>query len=161
MAPLFNDKRQFQSKSSDGTLYELRLFDASTDGQAGFYTIVLNVAPITADKRFVVIDNKFEVKFLRDLEVEDLQIGVADREQSTPALKKIAAGSKLKDSLNGDQNSKVYIRFSIKEKSTGKLSEANQVFIRFSNAKSDREIIFLAEQSASNKQYSSDVVSNF
>jgi hypothetical protein len=106
-----------------------------------------------------MLNNKFEVKFLRDLEIVDLQIGVSDRETSTPKLAKLQAGIKLKDKLEGDQNSKVYVKFGIKEKSSGKLTEANQVFVRFSNLNNDREIIFLAEQNAATKQYSSDVVS--
>lgn len=101
------------------------------------------------------MNNRFEVKFLRDLEVTDLQIGVADREQTQPALKQIKSAPKI--TLNGDQNSKVYIRFGIKEKISGKFTDANQVFVKFSKANSDREIIFLAEQSASSKQYSCDV----
>ena len=153
LPPLLNDKRQFQEKSSDGTLYELRLLDSTTENQAGFYTIVLNVKPTVADKRLIVLNNKFEVKFLRELEVQDVQIGVADREQTQPNLKPAKTGAKLE--FKGDQNSKVYIRFGIKEKLSGKLTDANQVFVRFS--KGEREIIFLAEQSASNKQYTSDI----
>ena len=149
------EKKQFQSKSSDGTLYELRLHDSTTENQAGFYTIVLNIKTTVADKRLIVLNNRFEVKFLRDLEVSDLQIGVADREQTQPALKQIKAGPKL--TLSGDQNSKVYIRFAIKEKTSGKLTDANQVFVKFSKANTDREIIFWAEQSASSKQYSCDI----
>lgn len=85
---LFNDKRQFTAKSSDNTAFELKLYDAKTSTQTGFFTITINVTPKVADKRLLILNNKFEVKFQRDLEITELQIGAADREQSTPKLNK-------------------------------------------------------------------------
>jgi hypothetical protein len=86
---LFTAKKAFTSKSSDGTSYELRLLDANQQPTADFYHITILATPKTGnDKRFLLIENKVEVKVTTSINVVDLNIGVADREQSTPKLTK-------------------------------------------------------------------------
>lgn len=61
----------------------------------------------------------------------------------------------MQQKLEADQQSKLYVRFSVKDKLKGSNLEVHQAFLRFSEAKSGREIIFLAQYS--NGQYSADV----
>lgn len=70
---------------------------------------------------------------------------------------RLTPGTKLTEKLNGDVNSKVYVKFGLKDKSNGNLVEANQVFVKFTNQNNQREIIFLAEQNTATKQYNADV----
>ena len=59
--------------------------------------------------------------------------------------------------LDADQQSKFYLKFAIKEKTKGSLIEAHQAFVKFTESKSGREIVFLAQSTKG--QYSAEVVS--
>ena len=63
----------------------------------------------------------------------------------------------MKDKLEADQNSKIYVKFYLK--SNGKPIDAQQTFVKFIEAKSGREVIFLAEKNANTNEYSCEVVS--
>lgn len=85
------NKKPFASKSSDGSTYEIKLVDAQQPPSAGFYSIAVNVAPkapANADKRFFLVVKSVEVKLTTQANVADIQIGVADRDQSAPKLQK-------------------------------------------------------------------------
>lgn len=150
---LFAAKQTFSTKSSDGTTFELKLIDKEPK-PADFYTIAVNVAPKAAeDKRFFLAEKTVSVKITTQADVADIQVGVADRDQSTPKLVKVEANSQHK--LDADQQSKFYLKFAIKEKSKGGLIEAHQAFVRFTESKSGREIVFLAQSTKG--QYSAEV----
>lgn len=154
---LLTAKKSFASKSSDGTTYELKLVEQQP--AADFYTVVVSVspkAPAQNDKRFFLVDNKVEVKVATVASVVEVQLGVADRDQSTPKLTKLSENEKLKEKLDADQQTKFYLKFQVQDKVKNSLIEAHQAFVRFSEAKSGREIVFLA-QANSNKQYSAEV----
>ncbi|CAF0949106.1 unnamed protein product [Brachionus calyciflorus] len=153
---LLSAKKPFTQKSSDGTTYELKLVEQQPT--ADFYTVLVSVtpkAPANNDKRFYLVDNKVLVKVSTVASVSDVQIGTGDRDQGLPKLKSVQENQKLKEKLEADQQSKLYVRFSVKDKLKGANLEVHQAFLRFSEAKSGREIIFLAQ--FSNNQYSADV----
>jgi len=154
-AALISAKKPFTSTSSEGTTYQLKLVEQPAS--ADFYTVVVNVIPKSpTEKRFFLVDNKVEVKVTALVNVVDAQVGVADRDQSAPKLTKLEENAQLKEKLDADQQSKFYLRFGIKEKSKGSLVEAHQTFVRFSDVKSGREIVFLA-QATSGNQYTAEI----
>ena len=83
---LFAGKRALGPKSSDSSVFELKALDG--EAAAGFYTANLQAAPKTADKRFVVLNGKVDVKVLAKVEASDVRVGAADREQLTPKIHK-------------------------------------------------------------------------
>lgn len=150
---LFSGKRALSLKSSDGSVFDLKALDG--DAAAGFYAVTLQVATKNADKRFVVLNNKVDVKVMTKAEVSDVRVGAADREQLTPKIHKLEPGKELKDKLEADQNSKIYVKFFLK--TNGKPIDAQQTFVKFTEAKTGREVIFLAEKNANTNEYSCEV----
>jgi hypothetical protein len=87
-AVLVAGKMQFQSKSSDGTTFELKVIDKEQK-PADYYEITVSATPkVGADKRFFLVEKSVNVKITTVADVTDIQIGVADRDQSTPKLSK-------------------------------------------------------------------------
>ena len=87
-ATLVANKMQFQSKSSDNTMFELKLIDKEQK-PADYYEITVSASPKAgADKRFFLVEKTVSVKITTVADVADIQIGVADRDQSTPKLVK-------------------------------------------------------------------------
>lgn len=63
----------------------------------------------------------------------------------------------LQTKLEADQQSKLFVRFSVKDKLKPATSlEPQQTFLRFSHVKTGREIVFLAQQ-ASGGQFQADI----
>lgn len=149
---LFSTKKTFTSKSSDGTTFELKLVE-QTEPIADFYLVVLNIVPKVADKRFYLLENTVEVKATTKISINDIEAGIADRDQSAPKLNKVKENIKLK--LEGDQQSKFYLKFSVALKSKGTPFEVHQAFVRFTHSLTKREIIFLAQ--LANNKYSAEV----
>jgi len=151
-------KRPFVAKSSDGSTYEIKLIDSASQSLAAdFYQVVVSVTPKQAgEKRFFLVQTSFEVKVATVISVTDVNVGVADRDQSTPKLAKVEEGAKLKDRLEADQQSKLYVKFNLKDKARNTPIEAQQTFVRFAHSKTGREIIFLA-QSGLNNQYTAEI----
>ncbi len=51
----------------------------------GFYTMSISVVPAKADKRFIgTTGAEVEVKVTTQVAIENVEIGVADRDQSAP-----------------------------------------------------------------------------
>lgn len=149
-------KKAFTPKSSDGTTFELKLVEQQPS--ADFYTVVVSVtpkAPANNDKRFFLVQNNVQVKATTVGSVGDVQIGVNDRDVSSPKLSALQENQKLKEKLEADQQSKLYVKFSVKDKLKGTSLEVHQAFVRFFEAKSGREIVFLAQ--SSNNQYTAEV----
>lgn len=153
---LVSAKKAFASKSSDGSTYELKLVDGQQP-EAGFYTIVVSATPKTADKKFFLVVNSVEVKVTTQATVAGLQLGVADRDQTAPKLTNLEENKSLTSKLEADQQTKLYVKFSVKDKLKPTLKlEPQQTFLRFTHVKTGREIVFLAE-STSDGQYQADV----
>ncbi len=83
---LFTEHRQVVAKSSDNTVFELSLLDNLKE--RGFYTLKATVVPNSKDIGLLVLNDQFDVKFSSEVEVADLSVASADREQSSPKLLK-------------------------------------------------------------------------
>ena len=58
-----------------------------------------------------------------------------------------------------DNHQKLTVKFQIKDQQTGEFGRAQQAFLRFSNKKSNKEVIYLAEATGGvNAQYKVEVV---
>jgi hypothetical protein len=79
---LFAGRKQLTAKSSDKTAFELALFENTIE--PGFYTVKVTLTPKT--NVLLVLNSHFDVKFSQEVEVVDLSVGSADREQSSPKL---------------------------------------------------------------------------
>ena len=86
---LITTKMPFHSKSSDGTTFELKLIDKEQK-PADYYEISISVVPKAAgdSKRFFLVEKTVSVKITTQVDVTDILIGVADRDQSAPKLVK-------------------------------------------------------------------------
>ena len=67
----------------------------------------------------------------------------------------------LSDKVEIDYHQKLTVKFQIKNKQNDEVIRAQQAFLRFTNKKSNKEVIYLAEAtSGANPQYKVDVVSD-
>ena len=65
----------------------------------------------------------------------------------------------LSEKLDLHSHQKLIIKFQVKDKRTGEYVRAQQAFIRFTNKKSKKEIIYLAEAaSGATAQYKAEMV---
>lgn len=151
---LFAETKTFTAKSNDGTTFELKLIDSSKKLVADFYKVKINVTPKSS--QFFLLKSEVDVKATAQVTITDFQIGTADRDQSNPKLTKLEENAKLSTRLDGDSQMKVYIRFAVKDKTTSAPIEAHQVFVRFTDAKTAREIVFLGQASSTNL-YNADI----
>ena len=106
---MFTAKKKFASKSSDGSTFELRLIEANQQPEADFYVVRVNAA--AQDSRYFVVEPQVEVKVTTSVNLADVQVGVADRDQTAPKLQKVEGNNQLK--LDGDQQSKLFVKFSL------------------------------------------------
>lgn len=74
-------------------------------------------------------------------------------------LCRVAYPNKLPVSVEADSLQKLIMKFSLKDKSTGKLMTVHQAFVKLQNLNTNQEIIFVAEHD-STKMYKFDIVSN-
>jgi len=151
---LANKKLLLTSKSSDRTTFDVKLLEPNQQPAAGFYKLTINLLLKAGEKQFFLVDNKVDVKVVTTVSLVDVQLGVSDREQASPKLTKLEDNGKLK--LEADQLSKFTVKFSVKDKTKGNLMEVHQAFLKFTETKSRREIIFLA-QAGLNKQYTAEI----
>lgn len=134
---LFAAKKPFTIKSSDGTSFEVKLVDG--DAQPGFYTVTVG---LNGDKRLFLAKNSVKVKVTTKVNIADLYMGVFERDNTNPQLKKYDSKTM---NLDADQQSKFKVRFALKDATKNSLIEAHQVFVKFTEVASGREIIYLAE----------------
>lgn len=65
----------------------------------------------------------------------------------------------LSDKLNLDYHQKLTLKFQVKNKQNDEFLQVQQSFLRFTNKKSNKEIIYLAEPiTGANSQYKVEVV---
>ena len=64
---------------------------------------------------------------------------------------------KLSSRLDADQTSKIYVKFGVKDQVKNVMIEPHQAFVKFTESKTGREIIFLAQSGLSNI-YSAEIV---
>ncbi|KAK7480622.1 hypothetical protein BaRGS_00028094 [Batillaria attramentaria] len=127
------------------SLYELNLMEAKP--ARGFYRLTVSVAPKKADSRLIgTAGAEVEVKVTTRVSVENVEIGVADRDQMAAArTTKLVHPNKAQVPLEADSHQKILMRFALKDRLTGKLMTAHQTFVRLTNLKTKQEIIFVSE----------------
>lgn len=65
----------------------------------------------------------------------------------------------LSGNLELDAHQKLIVKFQVKDKQTEEFVRVQQAFVRFTNKKSNKEVIYLAEASSgANPQYKAEVV---
>lgn len=145
---LFTGKKTFTAKSSDSTSFDVKLL--TEPKPTGFYAV--NVG-LNGPKHFFLLQSQVEVKVTVSVSVEDVQLAVSDRDATKPVFQKY--GPKPL-SHKADKQTKFTLKFNIKEHEKKTLVEAHQAFVKFTESKSGREIIFLAEAGLS-KEYIVDI----
>jgi len=135
--------------AADDSMYELNFLNAKP--AKGFYKMTINVSPTKADARLIGTKGaEVEVKVTTKVLVENVEIGVADKDQSSAArTTKLVHPNKAASTLEADYHQKVVMKFQLRERSTGQLMSAHQTFVRLTNLNTKQEIIFVAEADSS------------
>ncbi|XP_016947438.1 dolichyl-diphosphooligosaccharide--protein glycosyltransferase subunit 2 [Drosophila biarmipes] len=141
------EKIAVASKSSDKTTYVADL--ASLKPARGIYQADLN-----ADG---VYTQTVQFKILGRVKVQSLEVGIAESDASAATRKQsVTYPGKLQEVLSADSTQKLLLKAVLVEESNGKPLAVHQAFVRLYNKKTDKEIIFVAEQDSS-KAYKFDM----
>jgi oligosaccharyltransferase complex subunit delta (ribophorin II) len=134
--------------AESATFYEIDLM-AVKPGK-GFYELTMTSTPVKENKKLAGNEGAvLLVKVLGTIALENVEIGVADADQSTgPKMTSVSHPDKVKKELEADHHHKVIIKFAVKDKASGEKVKVHQAFIRL--ALNDAEIIYVAEPDASN-----------
>jgi oligosaccharyltransferase complex subunit delta (ribophorin II) len=125
--------------------FKLDIMDANPT--RGMYKCQLEVGLKPGNKLFA-LDGAFSVnaKVLAKIMVEDVEIGVGDRDQaSVGKTSKLTFPEKLSAALEADYHQKIVMTFNLKDINNGQLVTAHQTFIRLVHESSGQEIFFVAE----------------
>lgn len=137
------------SKSSDKTTYVADL--SSVKPARGIY-----LAEVKIDG---VYTQKLQFKVLGRVKVQSLEVGIAESDASAATRKQsVSYPNKLSETLSADSTQKLLLKVVLVEESapSGKPIAVQQAFVRLHNKKTDKEIIFVAEQDSS-KAYKFDM----
>jgi len=134
--------------AESATFYEIDLM-AVKPGK-GFYELTMTSTPTKANSKLAGNEGAvLLVKVLGTIALENVEIGVADADQSTaPKITGVTHPDKVKKDLTADHHHKVIIKFSVKDKASGEKVKVHQAFVRL--ALNDAEIIYVAEPDSSN-----------
>merc|ERR1739844_174685 len=134
--------------AESATFYEIDLM-AVKPGK-GFYELTMTSTPVKENKKLAGNEGAvLLVKVLGTIALENVEIGVADTDQSTgPKMTSVAHPDKVKKELEADHHHKVIIKFAVKDKASGEKVKVHQAFVRL--ALKDSEIIYVAEPDSSN-----------
>ena len=135
-------------KEAGSTFYEVDLM-AVKPGK-GFYEITLTGTPSKTNSKLAGNEGAvLLVKVLGTVSVENVEIGIADADQSTAAkLTGVKHPNKLGQALKADHHHKVILKFNVKDKASGEKVKVHQAFVKL--AMKDAEIIYVAEPDTSN-----------
>lgn len=149
-------KKKFEPTPGDKTVYSVNLME--TKPERGFYKLSVSAALAKPDPRLVGnVGASLTVKVMCAVGVENAEVGTVDADQTTQAkLSKISFPNKLTVPVEADSLQKLIMKFSLKDKSTGKLMTVHQAFVKLHNAATNQEIIFVAEPD-SGKVYKFDI----
>lgn len=141
-------KKPFTAK--DSSTYELNFMQAKP--VRGFYKIIISAKPSKEDKKLLGLSGaEVEVKVTTQVSIENVEIGVADKDQTTAArTTKVQYPSKTSTVFEADYHQKIIVKFQLKDKADGTKMSAHQTFLKLTNQKTNQEIIFVAD-AASNK----------
>ncbi|XP_017049749.1 dolichyl-diphosphooligosaccharide--protein glycosyltransferase subunit 2 [Drosophila ficusphila] len=141
------EKIAVASKSSDKTTYVADL--TSLKPARGIYQAELN-----ADG---VYTQTLQFKVLGRVKVQSLEVGIAESDASAATRKQsVTYPGKLQEVLSADSTQKLLLKAVLVEESNNKPLAVHQAFVRLFNKKTDKEIIFVAEQDSS-KAYKFDM----
>lgn len=149
-------KKQFNAASSDQALFELDLMKLNPT--RGFYKFSTSVATSQPNSKLVAATAaEVEVKVTTQVSVEDVELSVADKDQSSaPKSHKLQYPSG-KAAVEADPHQKLVLKFSLKEQSSKQPISAHQTFVRLTNVKTKQEVIFVAEQESTGATYKFDL----
>jgi len=137
--------------------FELNVLSESLS--RGLYRASLNVE-IKKDPKLFVTGGSFDVacKVLARINVEDVKVGVSDKDASTGEMAQLSFPEKLAKVLEADTHQKVVMTFVLKEVISGDLVTAHQTFVRLTHEQTGQEIFFVAEpDSDDNYKFNLDV----
>lgn len=135
-------------KAQEATFYEVDLM-AVKPGK-GFYELTLTAQPSKANEKLAGNEAAMLlVKVLGSIDVDKVEIGIGDADQSTaPKLNPVAHPKKLAKLLTADHHHKVILRFAVKDRANGAKVKVHQAFVKL--ALGEAEIIYVAEPDSSN-----------
>jgi len=144
------DKTPFTSVQNDPSLYSLNIM--SSNPSRGFYVLSVSAFPVKADPSLIGNENAaVTVKVLTSVKIQNVEVGVADTDQSTaPQLHKVAYPSSLDIPLSVDYHQKLLVSWALRDERSGDLMKVHQAFVRLSNTDTNQEIIFVAEADSKN-----------
>ncbi|WAR18094.1 RPN2-like protein [Mya arenaria] len=147
-------KKPFKA-TSDDALFEMDFM--ANKPSSGFYNVAISVAPAKADSRLLgVTGASVTVKVTTQVSLENVEIGVADRDQVVaPKPTRVQHPGRVGAALEADFHQKVIMKFLLKDKMSGSAFPAHQTFVRLTNAESKQEIIFNVGSSAKDFGYKS------
>ncbi|XP_017094287.2 dolichyl-diphosphooligosaccharide--protein glycosyltransferase subunit 2 [Drosophila bipectinata] len=144
---VLTEKVSVTSKSSDKTTYVADL--TSLKPARGIYQ-----AELTADGGYT---QTLKFKVLGRVKVQSLDVGIAESDASAATRKQsVTYPGKLSEVLSADSTQKLLLKAVLVEESNGKPLTVHQAFVRLFNKKTDKEIIYVAEQDSS-KAYKFDM----
>lgn len=127
-------KQKLTPKSSDFTIYELSFYNAKIP--RGFYTVHLTLTPQQDNKLIGLTDNTIEVKVTTEINVENGELVVADRDTGAQAKTyKLNYPNVFSEKLEIDYHQKLTVKFQLKDKQADELIRVQQAFLRFTNKK--------------------------
>ncbi|GFN95846.1 dolichyl-diphosphooligosaccharide--protein glycosyltransferase subunit 2 [Plakobranchus ocellatus] len=138
-------KKQFSAAASDKSLFELNFLQAKP--AKGFYKLTINVSPKQPNSKLLgTAGAEVSVKVTTQVSVENVELGVADKDQATAArTTRLAHPNKAASILEADYHQKIVMKFQLKDKTSGQLMTAHQTFVRLTNRDTKQEIIFVTE----------------
>ncbi|XP_062570378.1 dolichyl-diphosphooligosaccharide--protein glycosyltransferase subunit 2-like [Saccostrea cucullata] len=141
-------KKPFTAK--DSSTYELNFMQAKP--VRGFYKLTISAKPSKEDKKLLGLTGaQVEVKVTTQVSIENAEIGIADRDQTTAArTTKLQFPNKASNVFEADYHQKIILKFQLKDKADGSKMSAHQTFLKLTNKETNQEIIFVAD-AASNK----------
>ncbi|XP_076083162.1 dolichyl-diphosphooligosaccharide--protein glycosyltransferase subunit 2-like isoform X1 [Mytilus galloprovincialis] len=152
-------KKPFSAK--DESLYEINFMESKP--APGFYRLTISATPKKADKRFLGTSGAFvEVKVTTQVSIENVEIGIADKDQTTASrTTKLQYPKKAANTFEADSHQKIIMKFQLKDKSSSKSVSAHQTFVKLTNQNTNQEIVFVAQtESSGGYKFDLDVGAN-
>ena len=151
-------KKPFTAK--DDSLYEINLMESKP--VAGFYRLTISATPKKADKRLLGTSGAFvEVKVTAQVVIENVEIGIADKDQSTASrTTKLQYPKKAANTFEADSHQKIIMKFQLKDKTNVKSVSAHQTFVKLTNQNTNQEIIFVAQPDTTGYKFDLDIGGN-
>ena len=120
----------------------------SSNPGKGVYKVALSAS--SDDSRLTGTAASLEVKVLTKITIEDVEVGVADADQSTaPKMKKVSFPNKLEGAVEADVHQKLIMKFLLRDSLSNEAVKVHQAFVRLTHVDTQQEIFFVAEQDSS------------